>query len=159
MLLEALYHQKFAQRLSEIIVRNYEPLIYYLFMILLLVSYSSYVAGQSVNLQMPGSPQSYQSDRFRHGDMDCSNAIGSSTNLEFGVLGLIDEPDYLIQNYSSGGKSTGVYARITIPLDKPKERINCNTLYQLALERERLEVQRLKQEVANLRALQFENDN
>ena len=43
-------------------------------------------------------------------------------------------------------------------IDKPKERINCNTLYQLALERERLEVQRLKQEVANLRALQFEND-
>jgi hypothetical protein len=156
---KALYHQKFVRRLGEVIVKNYEPLIYYLFMILLLVSYSNYVAGQSVNLQMPGSPQSYQSDRFRHGDMDCSNAIGSSTNLEFGVLGLIDEPDYLMQNYSSGGTSTGVYARITIPLDKPKERINCNTLYQLALERERLEVQRLKQEVANLRALQFENDN
>jgi len=110
---------------------------------------------------MPGSPQSYQSDRFRHGDMDCSNAIGSSTNLEFGVLGLVDEPDptMLQQSYNTGGTSTGVYARIIIPLDKPKERINCNTLYQLALERERLEVQRLKQEVANLRALQFENDN
>ena len=128
-----------------------------LFYILLLIP--SVAFGQSVNLQMPGSPQSYQSDRFRIGDKDCSNAIGSSTNLEFGVLGLIDEPDYLMQNYSTGGTSTGVYARITIPLDKPKERINCNTLYQLALERERLEVQRLKQEVANLRALQFENDN
>lgn len=129
-----------------------------LFYILLLIP--SVAFGQSVNLQMPGSPQSYQSDRFRHGDMDCSNAIGSSTNLEFGVLGLIDEPDPTLmqQNYSSGGTSTGVYARIIIPLDKPEERINCNTLYQLALERERLEVQRLKQEVANLRALQFEND-
>ena len=114
---------------------------------------------QSVNLQMPQSPQSYQSDRFRHGDMDCSNAIGSSTNLEFGVLGLIDEPDYNFgQTFNQGGTSTGVYARITIPLDKPKERINCNTLYQLALERERLEVQRLKAEVANLRKLQFENE-
>jgi len=115
--------------------------------------------GQSVNLQLPGAPQSYQSDRFRHGDMDCSNAIGSSTNLEFGVLGLIDEPDYNFgQTFNQGGTSTGVYARITIPLDKPKERINCNTLYQLALERERLEVQRLKAEVANLRKLQFENE-
>jgi len=119
---------------------------------------------QSVNLQMPASPQSYQSDRFRHGDMDCSNAIGSSTMMEFGVLGLIDEPDYNVNSPAfnpsgAGGMNTGVYARITIPLDKPKERINCNTLYQLALERERLEVQRLKQEVANLRALQFENDN
>jgi hypothetical protein len=119
---------------------------------------------QSVNLQMPASPQSYQSDRFRHGDMDCSNAIGSSTMMEFGVLGLIDEPNYNVNSPAfnpsgAGGMNTGVYARITIPLDKPKERINCNTLYQLALERERLEVQRLKQEVANLRALQFENDN
>ena len=129
-----------------------------LFYILLLIP--SVAFGQSVNLQMPGSPQSYQSDRFRHGDMDCSNAIGSSTNLEVGVLGLGDDPDptMLQQNYNTGGTSTGVYARIIIPLDKPKERINCNTLYQLALERERLEVQRLKQEVANLRALQFEND-
>jgi len=142
-------------------VRKYEPLIYYLFMILLLVSYSSYVAGQSVNLQMPQSPQSYQSDRFRHGDMDCSNAIGSSTNFEFGVLGLIDEPDYnpMSPSYNmGGGQNTGVYARIVIPLNAPKERINCNTLYQLALERERLEVQKLKQEVAQLRALQFENE-
>ena len=84
--------------------------------------------------------------------------------MEFGVLGLIEEPEYntMAPNYNpsrNGGMNTGVYARITIPLDKPKERINCNTLYQLALERERLEVQRLKQEVANLRALQFENDN
>ena len=108
-----------------------------LFYILLLIP--SVAFGQSVNLQMPGSPQSYQSDRFRHGDMDCSNAIGSSTNLEFGVLGLVDDPDptLLQQNYNTGGTSTGVYARIIIPLDKPKERINCNTLYQLALERER----------------------
>jgi len=84
--------------------------------------------------------------------------------MEFGVLGLIDEPDYNVTSPAfnagrAGGMNTGVYARITIPLDKPKERINCNTLYQLALERERLEVQRLKQEVANLRALQFENDD
>jgi len=119
---------------------------------------------QSVNLQMPQSPQSYQSDRFRHGDMDCSNAIGSSTMMEFGVLGLIDEPDYNVTSPAfnagrAGGMNTGVYARITIPLDKPKERINCNTLYQLALERERLEVQRLKAEVANLRALKFENED
>ena len=134
-----------------------------LFYIIVLVLLPWNAFAQSVNLQMPQSPQSYQSDRFRHGDMDCSNAIGSSTMMEFGVLGLIDEPNYNVNSAAfnpsgAGGMNTGVYARITIPLDKPKERINCNTLYQLALERERLEVQRLKQEVANLRALQFEND-
>jgi len=129
--------------------------------ILLAVLFPSTAIAQSVNMQMPQAPQSFQSDRFRHGDMDCSNAIGSSTNLEFGVLGLIDQPDYnpLSPNYSmNGGQNTGVYARITIPLNGPEERINCNTLYQLALERERLEVQKLKREIANLRALQFENE-
>ena len=132
-----------------------------LFIILALLLPSVAIA-QSVNMQMPQAPQSFQSDRFRHGDMDCSNAIGSSTNLEFGVLGLIDQPDYnpMSPNYSmNGGQNTGVYARITIPLNGPEERINCNTLYQLALERERLEVQRLKAEVANLRKLQFENND
>lgn len=129
--------------------------------VLLTVLFPSIAIAQSVNMQMPQAPQSFQSDRFRHGDMDCSNAIGSSTNLEFGVLGLIDQPDYnpLSPNYSmNGGQNTGVYARITIPLNGPEERINCNTLYQLALERERLEVQKLKREIANLRALQFENE-
>jgi len=129
--------------------------------ILLVLLFPSIAIAQSVNMQMPQAPQSFQSDRFRHGDMDCSNAIGSSTNLEFGVLGLIDQPDYnpLSPNYSmNGGQNTGVYARITIPLNGPEERINCNTLYQLALERERLEVQKLKREIANLRALQFENE-
>ena len=130
--------------------------------IILAVLFPSVAIAQSVNMQMPQAPQSFQSDRFRHGDMDCSNAIGSSTNLEFGVLGLIDQPDYnpMSPNYNmGGGQNTGVYARITIPLNGPEERINCNTLYQLALERERLEVQRLKAEVANLRKLQFENEN
>ena len=137
-------------------------ILYIGMMLLLLAAYSSSVSAQSVNLQMPQSPQSYQSDRFRHGDMDCSNAIGSSTNFEFGVLGLIDQPDYnpMSPNYNmGGGQNTGVYARIVIPLNAPKERINCNTLYQLALERERLEVQRLKAEVAQLRQLQFENED
>lgn len=130
--------------------------------ILLAVLFPSLAIAQTVNMQMPQAPQSFQSDRFRHGDMDCSNAIGSSTNLEFGVLGLIDQPDYdpMSPTYNrGGGQNTGVYARITIPLNAPKERINCNTLYQLALERERLEVQRLKAEVANLRKLQFENND
>jgi len=121
---------------------------------------------QSLNLNLPQSPSSYQSDRFRHGDLDCSNAIGGSTNLEFGVVGLLEQqqqPFGTIGNTSNNvfgdyQKDVGVYARITIPLDKPKERINCNTLYKLALERERLEVQRLKAEVEQLKRLQFEND-
>ena len=129
--------------------------------LLLLLLFPSIAGAQSVNLALPQSPSSYQSDRFRIGDKDCSNAIGSSTNVEFGVVGLIDQPGYDVigqQSYNDYNRNVGVYARITIPLDGPQERINCNTLYQLALERERLEVQRLKAELQQLRSLQFEND-
>ena len=129
--------------------------------LLLLLLFPSIAWAQSVNLALPQSPSSYQSDRFRIGDKDCSNAIGSSTNVEFGVVGLLDQPGYDVvgqQSYNNYNRNVGVYARITIPLDGPEERINCNTLYQLALERERLEVQRLKAELQQLRNLQFEND-
>jgi hypothetical protein len=129
--------------------------------LLLLLLFPSIAWAQSVNLALPQSPSSYQSDRFRIGDKDCSNAIGSATNLEFGVVGLLDQPGYDIvgqQSFNDYNRNVGVYARITIPLDAPEERINCNTLYQLALERERLEVQRLKAELQRLKNLQFEND-
>jgi hypothetical protein len=52
----------------------------------------------------------------------------------------------------------GVYGRITIPLGAPKERLNCNVLYQLELEKKRLEVMRLQAEIDNLRALKFEEN-
>lgn len=136
-------------------------IIGWVFVILISV-YAQDAKSQSVNLALPQSPSSYQSDRFRIGDKDCSNAIGSSTNVEFGVVGLLDQPGYDIvgqQSYNDYNRNVGVYARITIPLDGPQERINCNTLYQLALERERLEVQRLKAELEQLRSLQFENQD
>ena len=44
----------------------------------------------SLAVQLPNPPMNYQSDRFRAGELDCSNAIGGSTNLEFGVTGIID---------------------------------------------------------------------
>ena len=52
-------------------------------------------------------------------------------------------------------KDVSVYARITIPIGAPKERINCNALYKLELEIKRMEVQKLKAELNNLRNLRF----
>ena len=51
-------------------------------------------------------------------------------------------------------KDLGLYARIIIPLDGPSERINCNTLYQLELQRRRLEVEKLRAEIEMLKSLQ-----
>lgn len=133
-----------------------------LFIIFLLLIFSLKVWAQnsSLNLSIPTPNGSYQSDRFRSGELDCSNAIGGGSNLEFGVTGIINRntdpynPEFNIN--SDRGRDVGVYARITIPLDGPKERINCNTLYELELRKKRLEVERLQQELNNLRKLQFE---
>jgi len=112
----------------------------------------------SLNLALPSAPQTYGQDSFRAGELDCKNAIGGSTQLEFGVTGIID--DYQSPFSSNSGdtsKDVGVYARITIPLDGPKERINCNTLYQIELQRKKLEILKLEAELKRLQNLQNSN--
>jgi hypothetical protein len=111
----------------------------------------------SLNLQLPNAGGNYQSDSIRSGDMDCKNAIGGATNFEIGVTGIINNavgPFGDQDPLNPQTKDVGMYARIIIPLDGPKERINCNTLYQLELERRRLEVMKLQQELEALRKLQ-----
>lgn len=121
----------------------------------------------SLNLNLPSSPQSYASDRIRADGLECQNAIGSATSLEFGVVGILNEGydspfnnAFDTTNTASLGqeKDVSVYARITVPIGGPKERINCNTLYKLELEKKRMEVQKLKAEINNLRNLRFVGD-
>jgi hypothetical protein len=98
------------------------------------------------------------SDSIRAGDLDCKNAIGGSTNFEIGMTGVINNAVVPIIGKANESnpqtKDIGLYARLIIPLDGPSERINCNTLYQLELQRRRLEVERLKQEIEYLKQLQ-----
>lgn len=119
-----------------------------------------------IGISLPGASQSYGQDSIRAGDLDCKNSIGGATNLEFGITGVIDNYNSPFSGGSSSFDSSrdiGVFARITIPLDKPKERINCNSLYQLELRKKRLEVLKLQEELEALRRLndsggqQFEN--
>lgn len=118
-----------------------------------------------IGLTLPGASASYGQDSIRAGDLDCKNSIGGATNLEFGVTGIIDnyQSPFGSNNGLESSRDIGVYARITIPLDKPKERINCNSLYELELRKKRLEVLKLQQELEALKRLnasggqQFEN--
>ena len=103
----------------------------------------------SLAVQLPNPPMNYQSDRFRAGNLDCSNAIGGGTTLEWGVTGVVNNDGNVGQ-----GKDIGLYARIVIPLDKPRSRINCDDLYQLELTQRRLEVQMLRAELQALQRLQ-----
>lgn len=116
-------------------------------------------SANSLNLALPSAPGSYQSDKFRAGELDCSNAIGSATTMEYGVTGIISEgqDQYGVPNGARAG-DIGVYARIIVPLGKRvKSRIDCNRLYELELRKKQLEVMKLEQELKALRKLQFEN--
>lgn len=113
----------------------------------------------SLNLSLPGLPGSFQSDSFRANGLDCSMAIGSSTNVEFGVIGLVnrDNNQQISTTPLDPQKNVGIYGRIIIPIGAPKERLDCNELYQLELRKKRMEIQKLEGEINNLRNLRFEN--
>ena len=138
----------------------------FLFLIILLVSATLLLfigslayadsTSNSLNLSLPNSSTGYQSDKFRAGELDCSNSIGSATNLEFGVTGIIQGRDTLSGNVRTG--DIGVYSRIVIPLGgRAKSRINCNRLYELELKKKLLEVMKLEREINQLKSLSFEN--
>ena len=135
--------------------------IFYYTVIASLICTSAYGDTSSLNLALPSVPMNYQSDKFRAGELDCSNAIGSATQLEVGVTGLIENGSYdYANNYLDNRRAgdIGVYARIVIPLGKTtKSRIDCNRLYELELRKKQLEVMKLEQELQQLRELQFEN--
>ena len=127
------------------------------FVIILLtvsISTSAFAQSSSLNLALPSTPGVYGQDSIRAGELDCKNAIGGSSQLEFGITGIIDNAQSPFGN-SSGvyEKDIGVYARIIIPFDKPKERINCNTLYELEIRKKRIEVLKLQEELEALKRL------
>jgi hypothetical protein len=135
-----------------------------------MMSTQAVAQSSSLNLAIPQAQGSYQSDRIRTGNTECQMAIGSATRVEFGVVGILNQNDPFNSNvynnpnfdpsmYRSDDmvKDVGVYARITIPIGAPKERLDCAQLYKIELEKQRLELFKLKQEIQQLRQLQFEN--
>jgi len=90
--------------------------------------------------------------------MSCKNAIGGSINFELGMTGIINNAGTPFKDNPDQTKDVGVYARVNIPLNAPKERVNCNTLYKLELQKKRLEIMQLEMQLKNLKTLKFEND-
>jgi len=126
-------------------------------LILLLIPTMVY-GNNGLNLQLPSPVSNYSYDEVRSSDnMSCKNAIGGATNVEFGMTGIVNNAGSPFDSNPDMTKDIGLYARITIPLDKPKERINCNSLYQLELRKKRLEVLKLEQEIQRLKNMKFEN--
>ena len=125
--------------------------------LLCILSSPAFAESSSLALSLPSPPMNYQSDSFSANNLRCSNAVGGGVNLEYGITGVLSGLDTM-----SRGKDIGVYARIVIPLDKPKSRINCDDLYQVELAQRRLEIQKLRDELEALKnlssdSMDFEN--
>jgi len=112
----------------------------------------------SLNLQLPSSGSSFGTDSFKSGSLDCSNSIGGSLLFDMGMTGIVNnavapiigKPDPL----NPETKQLGLYARIVIPLDAPRQRIECSKLFNLELQARRLEVEKLRQEIELLKSMQ-----
>ena len=123
----------------------------------------AYADSSSMNLALPSMGQSYGQDKVRAGDFECSASVSGGTTFETGVSSIINNavsPFESDDPMNPQTKDIGLYARIVIPLDAPPKRLDCTQLYNLELSRKRLELQKLQQELDNLRKLQkqaFEN--
>lgn len=132
---------------------------------LLLLCTQSMAESTSMSLSLPGSSSSNGTDSVSMDQMKCANSISGGTLFEVGMTGVINNAIApLIGKQDPNNpqsKDVGLYARIIIPLDGPAERINCNSLYQLMLQKQRLEMTKLRQEINLLKEMQtntsFEN--
>lgn len=123
----------------------------------LLMSTVAHADSSSLSLTLPSPNPNYQSDSFSAGELRCSNAIGSATQLEYGVSGIVNQGS-AIDNNQGLIKDVGVFARIVIPLgNRVKSRVDCNRLYELELRKKQLEVMKLEAEVKKLKQMQFAN--
>ncbi len=111
------------------------------------------------HFSMPGSPQMpYGQYRFQSGDFSCETpAASGGTYLDYGVYGKQasassangGNPNAPISPRYGGdfqANDVGVYARMVVPLDKIRG-IDCTKYYELELERKRLELEIMKNEI------------
>ena len=112
----------------------------------------------SMSLSLPGSSSSNGTDSVSMDQMKCANSISGGTLFEVGMTGVINNAIAPLVGKKDPNnpqsKDIGLYARIIIPLDGPAERINCNSLYQLMLQKQRLEMTKLRQEINLLKEMQ-----
>jgi hypothetical protein len=107
---------------------------------------------------LPSSGANFGTDSIKAGDLDCSNSVGGSLLFDMGLTGIVNnavapiigKPDPL----NPETKQLGIYARIVIPLDAPRQRIECSKLFNLELQARRLEVEKLRQEIELLKSMQ-----
>jgi len=115
----------------------------------------------SMSLSLPSASSSNGQDSVKMEQMQCSNSISGGTLFEMGITGVVNNvvaPIIGKEDLNNPQtKDLGLYARLIIPIDAVAERVNCNSLYQLMLQKQRLEMTKLRQEINLLKNMQNSN--
>lgn len=105
---------------------------------------------------LPVAPTSYGQDEFRAADgTTCRSSMDGTKRVEvgaFGSGGKADDNNYALPGYTyagNQGRTAGVYGRFSMSLDASPDRMNCNTLYKLELERRALELELMKRSLVD----------
>lgn len=95
---------------------------------------------------MPTAPSAGWGDEIRSaGGVSCRSG-SNGARADFGIT---SEPT------TDQGQNNAIYARIIIPIGGPK-RVECNDLYNLELERLRLELQMLRESQESMKSITIE---
>ncbi|MCJ2009370.1 hypothetical protein [Methylobacterium sp. J-092] len=120
------------------------------------------VAQAQAGFYLPSSPTSAGQDEFHAADgTSCRTTMDGMKRMEVGSYGAGGDNLYgsaYSYSYPYGSttatkqptqKNGGVYARFSMSLDASPSRMDCNKLYELELERRRLEIEVMKRSLAS----------
>lgn len=114
----------------------------------------SYILNQNqTGLNLPGVslPQGYDEVRTSDGSFCRSSVSGNGAYLDMGVIGS-QKPD------GSTIDNGAVYGRVVVPLGRTGNRLDCRRLYDLEIERLRMEVRLLRAGMGQMRGGQAGGD-
>lgn len=123
---------------------------------------ASSVAHAQAGFYLPAAPTSAGQDEFHASDgTSCRTTMDGTKRLEVGSYGTGGDnlaASSYVYSYPYGTglggrqppqKNGGVYARFTMSLDASKSRMDCSKLYELELERRRLEIEIMKRNLVS----------
>ena len=96
-----------------------------------------------LSLSLPYGSAGYGTDSISANGVNCSNAINGSAQFETGVLATQAQPTNTTVGVNTNNDTrAGIYARVVVPINPPKTRIDCSRLYEITLQRQQLEDER-----------------
>jgi hypothetical protein len=118
----------------------------------ILLAAASAPAMAQTGFYLPTSTPPAGQDEFRSADgTSCKTTMDGARRVELGAFGSGGRDDqrnslYALPDYgrSPSNSSLGVYGRYVMSLDAPSQRMDCSKLYELELERRRLEVELMR---------------